>query len=186
MDHFSIDYTIDYAAKQFAIEAHAGTNHLYDGKPYAETHLQMVVDNAEEFSHLVSPEQFRLPILPACWLHDTVEDCRITYNQIKEKFGIQVAEVVRACTNYGRGRNRDERMPDYIYAELRRLPEAIFVKLCDRLANIKYSAKTQSSMLAKYRKEQEKFEYELRWMHGYGESPFEAMFVRMNQYLNKK
>jgi hypothetical protein len=40
------------AARDYAIRAHAETNHLYDGRPYA-VHLSMVVERAVEFLHLL-------------------------------------------------------------------------------------------------------------------------------------
>lgn len=177
MEHIGVDYSIDFVAKQFAIEAHNSTNHLYDGKPY-EFHLQMVVDNAIEFLYLMEPE-YQNKVIAACWLHDTIEDCRVTYNDIKQKFGEEIAEIVRACTHEVRGRNREERMSFEVYADIRRTNGALFVKLCDRLANVQYSYATQSSMLKKYKAEQARFEFALR------DVAYESMFDRINQILNQ-
>lgn len=167
--------------KEYAIKCHKDTNHLYDGKPY-EYHLTLTVNNALKFIDLVPNSQIE-NILSACWLHDVIEDCRQTYNDIKQISNITVAELVRACTNYTGGRNRRERMPEFIYENLRQTPYAIFVKLCDRLANVQHSVITQSSMLKKYRDEQRHFEHELRYYTL--DKQYEPMFIELNRLLFK-
>ena len=138
----------------FAIEAHASTNHTYDNKPYS-IHLIMVVNMARKYIDII-PAEFQDEVLSACWLHDTIEDCRLTYNDIKKEFGEYVAEIVYAVSN-DKGKNRSERAGNKYYDGIRRTAWATFVKLCDRLANIKYSSETKSRMLQVYQKEQEHF-----------------------------
>ena len=72
------------------------------------------------------------------WLHDTLEDCRITYNDLKKVFGIEISEMVYAVTNL-RGRTRSERASEEYYQGIRETPYASFIKLCDRMANYSYS-----------------------------------------------
>ena len=138
-------------ARFFAISKHESTNHFYDkDKPY-EVHLQMVYDAAKRYIHLVDPELHQ-SVLAACWAHDTIEDCRVTYNNVKDSLGEAVADIVYACTNE-KGKNRDERANEKYYTGIMATPGACFVKLCDRLANITYSSKNKSRMLIKYRAE---------------------------------
>ena len=91
----------------FAIEAHNNTNHLYDGKPYS-VHLSMVSMIAQKYIDCI-PEQAQSDVLSACWLHDTIEDCRMTYNDIKQVpivDGIDVlTEIVKQAMN------KDEEIP---------------------------------------------------------------------------
>lgn len=141
-------------AQEYAIKCHLGTAHEYDGKPYT-FHLRMVVSVADSFIHLI-PEQNRETVLAACWCHDVIEDCRQTYNDVKNVCGIEVAEIVYALTNE-KGKNRKERANEKYYAGIRETPYAAFVKICDRLANVKYSKDSGSSMLDKYRREQMEF-----------------------------
>jgi (p)ppGpp synthase/HD superfamily hydrolase len=144
----------------FAIEAHDKTNHLYDGKPYS-VHLSMVVMYAMKyFEERYYPEGSYETILHACWLHDTIEDCRLTYNDIKEIAGVDVANIVYAVTNE-KGKNRKERASDKYYEGIRYTELATYVKVCDRLANIKYSKDTNSRMYEVYRKEHEEFKRQL-------------------------
>ncbi len=146
-------------AQIFALMAHSDTNHYYDEYLPYEFHLRMVVKEAYDNIHLVEHLGFdyMVNVICAAWLHDTIEDARKNYNDIKKGFNVDIAEMVRAVTNYGRGRDRDERMPDYIYAEIKTTPGAAFIKICDRIANAQYSKMTGSSMYNKYQKEQPKF-----------------------------
>lgn len=142
-------------AKQYAIECHTGTNHKY-GKdmPYS-FHLTMVVNAAMNFIHLI-PESEQENVLAGCWLHDTIEDCRITYNDVKKETNESVAELVYALTNE-KGKNRKERANDKYYEGIRSTPYATFIKLCDRIANVEYSYATESRMFELYCKENDEF-----------------------------
>ena len=124
-------------AIKYAVTAHEQTLHRYDGAPYS-VHLAMAAHYADMFSYLL-PEEKRDYVLSAVWLHDTIEDCRITYNDLKKVFGAEIAEMVFAVTN-NRGRTRDERADEGYYRGIRNTPYATFIKLCDRLANVEYSA----------------------------------------------
>jgi (p)ppGpp synthase/HD superfamily hydrolase len=138
----------------FAISSHAETNHLYDGQPYS-VHLAMVVSYIYKYLHLIPPYLHNVTI-EAGWLHDTIEDTRKTFNDIKEVGGLQVADIVYALTN-DKGRNRKERAGENYYKGIRETGGATFVKLCDRLANVSYSKTTQSKMFSVYQKENEGF-----------------------------
>jgi (p)ppGpp synthase/HD superfamily hydrolase len=140
-----------------ATKGHNDTNHMYGNASYT-IHLSHVVDVAYRFIHLV-PINLRPIIIAACWLHDSVEDARLSYNDILKIFkdepsdvAVMIAEIVRAVTNYTRGRNRDERMPNFIYHEIRDTEGATFVKFCDRIANIEFKGKSDM-----YEKEHQHF-----------------------------
>jgi (p)ppGpp synthase/HD superfamily hydrolase len=158
--------------ENFAIKAHHDTNHFYDEYLPYEFHLRMVNKVARDFIYLIPVERV-FDVMSGCWLHDTIEDARQNYNSIKKRTNTLVAEIVRAVTNYGRGRNRDERMPDFVYEDIKNTPFATFVKLCDRIANVQYSKMTGSDMFEKYKKEHENFkkmiykqgEYEPMWSY---------------------
>jgi (p)ppGpp synthase/HD superfamily hydrolase len=156
------------------IKAHQDTNHKYDDYIPYEFHLQMALTIAKRFIHLI-PEadeniQIRPLVLAAVIAHDGIEDARLTYNDVK-KFALDcgatvfgatmIAEMVRAVTNNGRGRDRDERMPDYIYEEIKTIFFSLFVKLCDRLANVQYGLMTGGSMPSKYKAENPHFKEKL-------------------------
>ena len=157
--------------KTYAIGCHAATNHQYDCHPYSY-HLSSVISFALQFIELIPLEQ-RDNVLCACAGHDLIEDARETYNDVKKRSNLHVAEIIRACTNLTRGRNRKERMPELIYEEIKSTPGALFVKLCDRMANAKYSKERGGSQFDMYRREHSHFKgmlyedaiYEPMWEH---------------------
>jgi (p)ppGpp synthase/HD superfamily hydrolase len=168
-------------AREFAKQAHESVNQTYDGKPYFY-HLSMVQDAAVKFGHLV-PDDKKEDVFSACYLHDCIEDCRKNFNEIKSEFGNYVAELVYACTNE-KGRNRKERANAKYYAGIREVPYATFVKLCDRIANIKNGIEQQEKenvrMSDMYEKENPNFVSEL-----YDEK-FSEMFDYIDEMLKKK
>jgi (p)ppGpp synthase/HD superfamily hydrolase len=114
----------------------------------------MVAQVAEDFLHL--PENRWSDLILACWGHDLIEDARVSYNDCKKELGEFVANIIFAVTNE-KGRDRSERANDKYYALIRETPGAIFVKLCDRIANIQYSKLTKSRMFDMYMKENLEF-----------------------------
>jgi hypothetical protein len=155
--------TIIKIAIKLATNGHNDTNHKYGDASYT-IHLSHAVDVGLRFFSLL-PFDLRPLVIAALWLHDSIEDARLSYNDIVKAFikgGVSredataIAEIVRAVTNYGRGRNRDERMPDFVYEDIRTTPGARFAKCCDRIANIEFGGKTSM-----YREEHEKFAKEL-------------------------
>ena len=137
-------------AMAYAADCHNGTNHKYDNHPYT-IHLKMVYDFGCKFAHLLNADEVDTA-LAACWTHDTIEDTRQTYNDVKKRCGEAVAEAVYAVTNE-KGRSRAERANDKYYKGIRENEIATFVKLCDRLANATYSRDCNQRMLDTYRNE---------------------------------
>ena len=142
-------YSADLRAiQQGAAQAHALVNQLYDGnKPYS-FHLDMVADLVREYGHLIlQSEDDLLPLFMGAWYHDTIEDARLSYNDVRSEAArlgfspVQVtmaAEIVYALTNE-KGRTRAERAGERYYEGIRQTPYAPFCKMCDRLANYRYS-----------------------------------------------
>lgn len=161
-------------AKKYALYCHSSTNHFYDGKPYS-THLQMVVDVANQFISLL-PTEAHTDVLAACWVHDCIEDCRQTYNDVKKATNERIAELAYALTNE-KGRTRHERANAKYYQGIRETPFAVFVKLCDRAANVEYSVRNKSGMLQKYKDEHPDFEKALY------DARYEPLFAYVRRLL---
>lgn len=126
-------------AKEFAITQHHQTRHFYDGdKPY-ETHLKMVFECAQKYIHHI-PDELQEYVLAAAWTHDLIEDCRITYRDLQEELGTEVAELTYALTNE-KGKNRKERANAKYYAGFRYVEGAVFLKWCGRMWAILWSKK---------------------------------------------
>lgn len=141
-------------ARQYAISCHSETNHKYNNEPY-EVHLKMVYVQAFKYRELV-PENHRDNFLAAAWTHDVIEDCRQTYNDVRQSTNTEVAELTYALTNE-KGRNRKERASDKYYEDMKSCPYAVLLKVCDRLANLQYSIDTGSRMTEMYLRENPQF-----------------------------
>ena len=109
----------------FASKHHKGQ--FYGDKPYMY-HLKKVSDVALDFGYTDES------ILMSCLLHDIIEDTEVSYKDVKENFGEEVAEIVY-CVTDELGRNRKERKSK-TYKKIRNNPKSIVVKLCDRISNI--------------------------------------------------
>lgn len=133
--------------KDEAHEIHQSVNQTYDKvHPYG-FHLDMVASFVFKYaSEVCSSMEDILPIVFAAFFHDSIEDARLTYNdvtEIAEKYmnptqAFLAAEIVYALTN-DKGRTRKERAGDKYYKGIRSTPYAPCVKLADRLANTYYS-----------------------------------------------
>ena len=144
---------------EWIIAKHSGTNHYYDKYLPYEFHLRMVVQTCKDFSKLLPNQWSEVEI--ACWGHDLIEDTRTNYNECKENLGVFVANIIYAVTNE-KGKNRAERGNDRYYEGIRQNDYAVFVKLCDRIANVQYSKLTGSKMFETYRHENDSFTAKLR------------------------
>ena len=126
---------------------HASVNHAYDRiRPYG-FHLDMVVNWVRNYiGEVCGEEKDILPIYFAAFYHDSIEDARLTYNDVlkiagglmDEEQAFLATEIVYALTNE-KGRNRAERANEKYYEGIRAIPYAPFVKLADRLANTSYA-----------------------------------------------
>lgn len=115
-------------AKKFAIEKHRGQKRR-DGKTPYWKHLQQVVNVLEKYG--IKDEK----IICAGWLHDTIEDTEVDYDDIKEQFGSKVANIVVAVTKDTR--LADNQKETQYLKQLRKAPvEAQIVKIADITANL--------------------------------------------------
>ena len=158
---------------KWCLEKHRNTNHMYSEYLPYEFHLRMVNQVAQDFKHLLDdtldyftgepfrgPKQDQVTLRTAClratWGHDLIEDCRVSYNDVLSMLGQEAADIVYSVTNE-KGKNRHERANEKYYAGIRNTPGGVFVKLCDRIANVQYSKMTKSRMYEMYKKEHSLF-----------------------------
>lgn len=94
-----------------------------EGRPYYFAHLlpvamilREVTDDAE--------------VIAAGYLHDTIEDTDTTYEEIVEKFGQRVANLVMEVTHEGSKNEKGYYFPR-LYSK-----EGIMIKFADRLSNL--------------------------------------------------
>jgi len=142
---------ISREAKEFFYNLHdIDCNQKYgDNLPYS-FHLKATVNTAEYFKECIPLPEIVDNLAKATLYiehmviaagHDSIEDARITFNQIRDKFGIFVAEGIFGCTE-STGRTRKERKDEAYYKRLLANKASVYVKLCDIIANTNYSILT--------------------------------------------
>jgi len=178
---------------KWCVDKHNETNHMYDTYLPYEFHLRMVAHVGEKYKYLLDNKDYftgdvvvnpKVQVstvracMTACWSHDLIEDCRVSYNDVVDVLGQEAAEIIYAVTNE-KGKNRKERANEKYYEGIRNTKGAVFVKLCDRIANVQYSKMTGSRMFEMYKKENDEFMTKLgsTWCTT---EPYFEMF----QYLN--
>ena len=117
-------------ARMVAVKAHS--NQSYDEIFPYEKHLDDVVDVLKRFG-------FSGKFIVAGYLHDAIEDDGISYNDINRHFNKEVAEMVY-CVTDELGRNRKEKKEKTL-PKTAGNPDAIILKLADRIANIEHGGK---------------------------------------------
>lgn len=122
--------TLDEAIT-FAAKAHRGDYRKGSKLPYI-THPMSVMNRVNKFKSSSNP--FLLAVCAV--LHDTVEDCGVTLDEIAKLFSYQVAAIVDELT-------LDKRQYEligktkYLCQELTRMSSyALCIKLCDRADNL--------------------------------------------------
>ena len=133
--------------RKSAHDLHEYVNQTYGNvHPYG-FHLDMVADAVQQYGYAVCErEEDIVPLFFGAFYHDSMEDARQTYNDVKKIAGqwmdsdqaLMATEIVYALTNE-KGRTRAERANDKYYQGIRDTAYAPFLKLADRLANITYS-----------------------------------------------
>ncbi len=121
------------AAYKYANDLHKGQVRA-SGEPY--------VNHLLETAQLVCQLKLDIASVVAAILHDTIEDCHISYEEIALKFSPEVADIVDGVTKLtriefqSREENQAESFRKMLIAMARDI-RVILVKLCDRLHNMR-------------------------------------------------
>ncbi len=155
-NHWSQDTYIK--AYRFAAEAHNGQLVPGTTLPYI-MHVSIV---AMEITAALSVEQVRNPDLAVqcALLHDIIEDTEVTYDDVKARFGTDVADGVMALTidesigpDLGRFERRWMQLEDYIIRIKQQPREIWMVKMADRITNLQPPPEHwDDTMIERYRK----------------------------------
>jgi guanosine-3',5'-bis(diphosphate) 3'-pyrophosphohydrolase len=127
------DQELVQQAYECAAEAHAGQRRL-TGEDYVDHPLQVAA--------ILSDLRLDGPTLAAAVLHDTVEDTDLTLDEIRKRFGPEVARLVEGVTKLSRISFRSDQQ---LHAEnIRKMLLAmaedirvVLIKLADRLHNMR-------------------------------------------------
>lgn len=87
--------TLVRRAAIFAEKAHRGQTRKYHGGPYIAHPMRVAL-------RLMERPGFGPWAWAAAWLHDVVEDCEVSIDEIREQFGDGVARLVQELTNPSR------------------------------------------------------------------------------------
>ena len=116
-------------AKKFAQEKYKNQKRKDGVTPYSD-HLEGVVNRLKNLG-VIDKE-----VLCAAWLHDIIENTDVTFDQINERFGREVAVIVLSLSK-DQNISKKDRETQYI----NQLKDASFqtkiIKLCDISANLK-------------------------------------------------
>jgi len=109
-------------AYHYAYEKHGDT--LDDiGKNYFKAHVCRVVS----ILYKVTDND---DILAAAYLHDVVEDCGVTYEELVKEFGKTIADLVMEVTHDGKKDNYGRYFPRL------KTRDGVLIKFADRLSNL--------------------------------------------------
>ncbi len=123
------------SAMEFAVKNHSGqTRKGSKGEPWKKipyvNHCFEVMKTVAEFG--VEDEAMLISAL----LHDILEDTDVTYEQLKEQFGEEVAVIVYECTREGGDSVSKQHKYDFLSSFSIKSLESIVVKIADRCCNV--------------------------------------------------
>ena len=120
---------LEILAYKYAAKAHAGKKH--GNRKYIE-HPKEVVGVLKNYGY-----SHDVALIMAGWLHDTIEDTNVSYDDILKEFGEDVAILVDKVTQR-EGHNRKTRI-SLTYPHTRSSSRAVALKVADRIANVRHS-----------------------------------------------
>ncbi|KAF2508678.1 bifunctional (p)ppGpp synthetase/guanosine-3',5'-bis(diphosphate) 3'-pyrophosphohydrolase [Flavobacterium zhairuonense] len=120
-------------ARSFAAEKHG--NQKYGRYPY-EVHLINVI-NVLLRNDILPDTEMNIDLWSSAWLHDVLEDTDTARDEIIDRFGIHIFEIVWSLSD-GKGEDRKEKK-QAMYEKIVLNQNAIIIKLADRIANLEFS-----------------------------------------------
>lgn len=155
-------------AWQFASQAHQGQKYGGREKGVKVEYIKHIEDVAKEVIETLShaPEMNGDLAIQCALLHDVIEDTSYTYEDIKQQFGIDVADGVMALTKDHVLPSKEEQMRDSLERIKQQPYEVWMVKLADRIVNLYHPPYYwNEEKIFAYREEALIIHYELKEAH---------------------
>ncbi|QOY88747.1 HD domain-containing protein [Paludibaculum fermentans] len=124
-----MDSPLIFFAIQFAAAAHSGQYRKGTNVPY----LIHPMRAAATLLEAGCPEKLAV----AAILHDTVEDCFVTYQQIEALFGAEVADLVRGASEPEKAASWEQRKQHTIELLATAGEDLLLVAIADKIDNIR-------------------------------------------------
>lgn len=131
--HPSPDLELIRSAYDFCEKSHRGQVRA-SGEPF--------INHLIETSLLTAQLKLDVPSVAAALLHDTLEDCQVNYDEMRSKFGEEIADIVEGVTKLTRldFESKEEKQAENfrkMLIAMARDIRVVLVKLCDRLHNMR-------------------------------------------------
>lgn len=136
-------------ALEFATKAHHGQARKYTGEPYIKHPIEVM--------QIVSTVDHTEEMLAAALMHDCIEDCGITYEEIAREFGVIVAWYVDDLTDVSKpiDGNRQKRKEIDRQHTAQAHENSKTIKLADLISNSRSIVKHDKDFARVYIKEKE-------------------------------
>ena len=136
-------------AKAFASEKHSGQTRKGGGDYFSHPRRVAAFVAKNKQSHKLDN------LVAAAYCHDTVEDCNVTIEEIREKFGELVANLVEELTS-DKEKLLKMGKTEYLTDKMLHMSSwGLVIKLCDRLDNVSDLLTADAKFRDKYKKETE-------------------------------
>ncbi len=138
---------VKLSAGEYAEQAHYGQFRKYTGEPY--------IVHPERVALRVSAYTEDQNVIDAAWLHDVIEDCDISYDQLENYFNGEVAWLVLCLTNKSKDfdLNRTQRKALDRSMIRGKGPKVHLIKVIDRIDNLQDIDQRSGSFGQLYAKE---------------------------------
>lgn len=130
---------------EFIKNKHAGKMRKFSKEPYS-VHPIRVAETLKQMNENNN-------LIKAAYLHDTIEDTNTTFEEISEKFGLKVANLVKELTS-DQSAIKEMGKAQYLTKKMNSMSmEALTLKLADRLDNVSDLNASDLEFTRKYLKE---------------------------------
>ena len=183
--------TLPFTSVLLLIEAYAFAADKHRHQRRKDVHASPYINHPIQLVHILTHEGDvdDIPTLIAALLHDTIEDTDTTVEELREKFGGDIASIVQEVTD-DKSLPKDVRKRLQIEHARALSPQAKLLKLADLISNVEETLDNESQVWS-YDRRMTYLEWANRVVHGLrGISPalekrFDALYARRVEIVDK-